>query len=142
MEEITKKIIGRLEYVDLPEFGLSGIIGKVDTGAYSGAIHTSHVIEKEVDGKAVIEFRLLDEDHPEFKEVVYQADGFEKKLIKNSNGDSELRYIIKTKVVLQGKEIRAKFSLSNRKNLKYPILLGRKIIRKNLILDVSKTFPN
>ncbi len=142
MEEINKKIIGRLEYVDLPEFGLYGIIGKVDTGAYGGAIHTTHVVEKEVDGKTVIEFKLLDEDHPEFKDTVYQADDFEKKLIKNSNGDSELRYIIKTKVVLQGKEIRARFSLSNRKNLKYPILLGRKIIRKNFIVDVSKTFTN
>lgn len=138
MKELEKKIIGRLEYVDLPEFGLKGIIGKIDTGAYNGAIHTTHVIEKEIDGKSVIEFSLLDSDHPEFKEDIYQVDTFAKRLVKNSNGDSELRYVIPTKIILQGIEIKVKLSLSNRKNLRYPILLGRKIIKKHFIVDVTK----
>ncbi|MDQ5883627.1 MAG: hypothetical protein QG654_541 [Patescibacteria group bacterium] len=138
MKDLEKKIIGRLEYVDLPEFGLENIIGKIDTGAYNGAIHTTHVIEKEIDGKMVIEFSLLDADHPEFKEDIYQVDKYDKRLVKNSNGESELRYVVPTKIILQGIEIKVKLSLSNRKNLRYPILLGRKIIRKYFIVDVNK----
>ena len=140
MSEKDKKIIGRLEYIDLPEFGLSEIVAKIDTGAYNGAIHTTHVFEKEINGKNVIEFSLLDSDHPEFKEDIYQVDDFEKRLVKNSNGDSELRYVIPTKIVLAGEEIKVKLSLSNRKKLRHPVLIGRKIIKKHFIIDVNKKF--
>lgn len=140
MLENTKKIIGRLEYIDLPDFGLSGIVAKIDTGAYNGAIHTTHVVEKEVDGNTVIEFSLLDESHPEFKEDIYQVDDFEKRLVKNSTGESELRYVVPTKIILSGEEIPVKFSLSNRKRLKHPVLIGRKIIKKHFIVDVNKKF--
>ncbi len=140
MSENTKKIIGRLEYIDLPEFGLSNIVAKIDTGAYNGAIHTTSVIEKEVDGKRVIEFSLLDDSHPEFTEESYQVDNFEKRKVKNSNGDSELRYVVPTKIVLAGEEIKVKLSLSNRKKLRHPVLIGRKIIKKHFIVDVNKKF--
>jgi hypothetical protein len=140
MLESNKKIIGRLEYIDLPDFGLSSIVAKIDTGAYNGAIHTTHVVEKQVDGKSVIEFSLLDPDHPEFKEDTYQVDDFQKRLVKNSNGDSELRYVVPTTIILAGEEIKVKLSLSNRKTLRHPILIGRKIIRKHFIVDVNKKF--
>ncbi len=136
----SKKIIGRLEYIDLPDFQLSGIVAKIDTGAYNGAIHTNHVVEKEIDGKSIIEFSLLDEDHPEFKEDIYQVDDFEKRLVKNSNGDSEMRYVVPTKIILAGEEIKVKLSLSDRRKLRHPILIGRKIIRKHFIVDVNKKF--
>ncbi len=136
----SKKIIGRLEYIDLPDFQLSGIVAKIDTGAYNGAIHTTHVVEKEIDGQSVIEFSLLDEDHPEFKEDIYQVDDFEKRLVRNSNGDSEMRYVVPTKIILAGEEIKVKLSLSDRRKLRHPILIGRKIIRKHFIVDVNKKF--
>ena len=34
--------------------------------------------------------------------------------------------------------IRAEFSLSNRGNLKFPVLLGRKILRNRFLIDVTK----
>ena len=39
-----KKIIGRLERVDQPEFDLKRIEAKIDTGAYNGAIHVSEAV--------------------------------------------------------------------------------------------------
>ncbi len=138
----NKKIIGRLEYIDLPDFGLKNIVAKIDTGAYNGAIHTNGVVEKEVDGKMVIEFSLLDERHPEFREDIYQVDDFEKRKVKNSNGDVELRYVVPTKIFLAGHEIPVKLSLSNRKSLRYPVLLGRKIIKNLFVVDVGQKFVN
>jgi hypothetical protein len=139
---LDKKIIGRREYADLPEFGLSRIVAKIDTGAYNGAIHTDRVLEKEIDGKKFIEFSLLDESHPEFKEEYYRVDDYQKRRVTNSNGESEERYVVPTKIVLSGIEIPVKLSLSNRKNLRYPILIGRKIIKKHFLVDVSKKFTN
>lgn len=135
-----KPIIGRLERVDLPLFDLSGIEAKIDTGAYNGSIHVSHVEEVKSDGRGVLKFVLLDEEHPEFKDRVFETDQYEKKDIKNSSGQSETRYIISTKLVLKGKELDVKLSLSDRTELRRPILLGRKAIKKHFIIDAAKKF--
>ncbi len=139
-DSFKKDIIGRLERVDIPEFNLSGIEAKIDTGAYNGAIHVSLVSEFERDGKDWIRFVLLDEDHPEFHNKVYETDTFEEKSIRSSNGTVQHRYMVPATIVLKGKELKAKLSLTNRKDLRYPILLGRKIIKKHFIIDASKTF--
>lgn len=138
----NKEIIGRLEYADLPDFNLEKVITKIDTGAYTGAIHTSYVKEILKNGERKIQFTLLDEDHPEFKNKIYTFYNFEIKKIKNSNGKSELRYIIPLKIVIKSKEINVKLSLSNRKAMRYPILLGRKFIKDLFLIDVSKKFTD
>jgi hypothetical protein len=89
-----------------------------------------------VDGK--LKFVLLDEEHPEFTGRKYSFKKFEQREIKNSFGEAELRYVIKTKIKILGHLIRAEFSLSNRGNLKFPVLLGRKILRKRFLIDVTK----
>ncbi|MEY4440607.1 MAG: hypothetical protein RLY49_233 [Candidatus Parcubacteria bacterium] len=140
--DIDKKIIGRLEYVDIPDFHLSNIEAKIDTGAYNGAIHVSMVTEFEREGKAYIRFILLDEEHPEYHGKAFETDEFEERRVRSSNGDIQHRYAIPVTIHLKGLELKTKLSLSNRKDLRYPILLGRKIIKKHFIVDASKTFTH
>ena len=128
------EILGRSDRVDLPGLGLGDIHAKIDTGAYTSSLHC---LRAEVrDG--VLEFVLLDEEHPEFTGIKYTMKKFDQREIKNSFGEAELRYVIKTKVRLFDKTIRAEFSLSNRGNLKFPVLLGRKILRHRFLIDVTK----
>ena len=143
MKEIEdKKIIGRLEYIDIPDFALSGIEAKIDTGAYNGAIHVSLVTEFEREGKKHIRFILLDEKHTEYHGKAFETDEFIERRVKSSNGEIQHRYAIPVTIVLKGLELKTKLSLSNRKDLRYPILLGRKVIKKHFIIDASKTFTN
>lgn len=135
-----KKIIGRLEYVDIPEFDLYKIEAKIDTGAYNGAIHVSVVNEIIRDGVKYLSFVLLDEQHPEYHGRVYETDVFTERRVKSSNGEIQHRYVVETKIILNGQELKTKLSLSNRKDLRYPILLGRKIIKKHFIVDAGQTF--
>ncbi|MDZ7646224.1 MAG: RimK/LysX family protein [Cytophagales bacterium] len=58
--------------------------------------------------------------------------------MKNSFGEAELRYVIKTSIKIYDHLIRAEFSLSNRGNLRFPVLLGRKILRDRFLIDVTK----
>jgi hypothetical protein len=39
----TPKTVGRLLQLDLPLFGIEGVIAKVDTGAFSGALHATQI---------------------------------------------------------------------------------------------------
>ncbi len=128
------EILGRSDRVDLPGLGLEDIHAKIDTGAYTSSLHCLRAEVKD----GVLEFVLLDEEHPEFTGIKYTMKKFDQREIKNSFGEAELRYVIKTKVRLFDKTIRAEFSLSNRGNLKFPVLLGRKILRHRFLIDVTK----
>ncbi|MBS1487180.1 MAG: ATP-dependent zinc protease [Bacteroidetes bacterium] len=134
MDAPDLKILGRSDRVDLPGLGIENIQAKIDTGAYTCSLHCSDTVVK----NGVLEFVLLDAEHPEFTGKVYSFKKFEQREVKNSFGEAELRYIIKTKIRLHGRLIRAEFSLSNRGNLKFPVLLGRKILRKRFLIDVTK----
>jgi len=127
-------ILGRYDRVDLPELGLYNIHAKIDTGAYTCSLHC-HKAEV-VNGK--LEFILLDEEHPEFTGMKFVFDTFENRDIKNSFGEVEKRFVIVTTIKIFDEEITAEFSLSNRGLLKFPILIGRKILRDRFLIDVKK----
>lgn len=126
--------LGRSDRVDLPGLGLTDIHAKIDTGAYNCSLHCSRA--EIVDGK--LEFVLLDEEHPEFTGMKFSFKKFDRREIKNSFGEAELRYVIKTSIKIYDHLIKAEFSLSNRGNLRFPVLLGRKILRKRFLIDVTK----
>jgi hypothetical protein len=128
------KILGRYDRVDLPELGLKNIHAKIDTGAYTCSIHC-HTAEI-VNGK--LEVILMDEEHPEFTGMKFSFAHYEVRNIKNSFGEVERRYVIVTSIKIFDEEISAEFSLSNRGSLKFPILIGRKILRDRFLIDVKK----
>lgn len=128
------QILGRSDRVDLPDLKLENIHAKIDTGAYTSSLHCLRA--EVVNG--VLEFVLLDEEHPEFTGIIYRFSRFKQREIKNSFGEAELRYVIKTKARLFDHIIRAEFSLSNRGNLRFPVLLGGKTLRRRFLIDVTK----
>lgn len=133
-KKIPLTVLGRNDRVDLPDLGLESIHAKVDTGAYTCSLHCSRA--QVVGGE--LEFILLDEEHPEFTGMPFRVKQFEQREIRNSFGEAELRYVIKTLIRIHGRLIRAEFSLSNRGNLRFPVLLGRKILRHRFLIDVTK----
>jgi hypothetical protein len=132
-----KKIIGRSDIIDLPQLELFQLSAKIDTGANTSAIHYHHAEIIEKDGQQVLHFTLLDPSHPEYNDKSFYFSAFDQREIKNSFGHSEVRFVIDTEIVLFGQIYMTEFSLSDRGNLKFPILLGRKLLR-NFVVDVSK----
>ena len=128
------EILGRCERVDLPKLGLNALQAKIDTGAYNCSLHCSKA--EIING--VLQVILLDEEHQGYTGSVIAFKKFDRREIKNSFGEAELRFVIKTTIRLCDRLIRAEFSLSNRGNLKFPVLLGRKILRSRFLIDVTK----
>jgi hypothetical protein len=128
------KILGRSDRVDLPGLGLSDIHAKIDTGAFTCSLHCSRTAI--VEGK--LEFVLLDEEHPEFTGMKFTFAKFSRREVKNSFGEAEQRFIIKTSVTLYNRVYKAEFSLSDRDKLRFPVLLGRKILRHRFLIDVTE----
>ncbi len=128
-----KFIIGRREVIDFPELELYGIIAKIDTGAYTTALHCHDI--REEDG--VLYFKLLDPSHQDYNEQEQKFTEYFQKEIKNSSGEVEKRYIIKTIIKIGRKRIKSVISLTDRGTMRYPVLIGRKLLKNKFIVDVA-----
>ncbi|MDX5422583.1 MAG: RimK/LysX family protein [Hymenobacteraceae bacterium] len=134
-----KKIIGRRELVSFPDLNIEEIEAKVDTGAYTSAIHCSDIHEEErPDGTKVICLDLLDPSHPQYNHKKLEFKEYDLREIKSSIGEKQERYVIRTKIKFFDEVIEAEFSLSDRSDMKYPVLIGRKLLKGRFIVDVAR----
>lgn len=129
-----KKTIGRTDKIDLPDMGIENIHAKIDTGAYTSSIHCHKI--KNLDGILSFYITLEHEDGTFSRE--YQTKEFSRKKIRSSNGQSQTRYVIKSKIMLFGKSYVTEFSLTDRSKMKTPVLIGRKLLNDRFLVDVSK----
>lgn len=128
------KIIGIFEPVKFPDFPEVGIIqAKVDTGAYSGSLHCTTIEEITRDGIKMLQFSPF--DHPDLKIV---SPRYSIREVRNSNG-SQMRYFIRTNVEIRGITYPIRMSLADRSQMKRPMLIGRRFLRKNdFLVDVKQ----
>lgn len=132
------RLIGRKDKIDIPDLKLFNVEAKVDTGAYGSAIHCHHIEVVEKDGEPVLSFDLLDPEHPEYEKEMFHFTAFGQKVVKSTNGEAENRYTIETRLVVFEQEYLVEFSLTNRADMKTPVLLGRKFLRNRYLVDVDK----
>jgi hypothetical protein len=132
-----KQIIGMTDIVDFPDLGLFDVQAKVDTGAFTSSLHCKQVKLVRVGPRTKLSFWLIDKTGEPARR--FYSDDFSQRMIRNSFGVSEKRYVIKTRIILFGRTIKAEFTLADRERLKNPVLLGRKLLRNRFIVDVSET---
>lgn len=135
-----KRIIGRAERVDFPRFGLTGLEAKVDTGARTSSIHCRDVVveTEHEDGSQNISFTLLDPEHPDYNGRRFKARRVDTRVVKSSNGEQQERHVVEADIVIASRVIRTEFTLADREAMNYPVLLGRRLLRGNFLVDVSR----
>jgi len=133
MARSGKVVIGRVEHIALPGLGIGRVQAKIDTGAYRSALHYQRVRKRTVDGTALLA-------------VTFQMGGkrrtklfkrFKRVTVKSSTGQTTRRYLISTRVRLDGHVVRTQFTLFDRSDMKHQVLLGRKFLRGRFVVDVS-----
>ncbi len=136
----VKRVLGRRELIDFPGFGLIGIEAKVDTGAFTSAIHCTDIhIGTDLAGQPLLQVCLLDPDHPDWHGQPLTFSSFTLRDIRSSNGEAQERYVIRAVVRLYGKDFEAEFSLSDRSDMRFPVLLGRSLLRQGrFVVDVAR----
>ncbi len=132
-------IIGHAEKIDLRDFGLINIPAKIDTGADLSSLWVSSVSEDE----AGLHFILFGPESPYYTGIVqhFTKPDYTTTKVANSFGQKELRYKVKLRVTVKDRNIRATFTLSDRSLKKYPILLGRRLLRGKFLVDVADGSP-
>ncbi len=138
MNEFNLHTVGRVEQVDLPDWNITGIEAKIDTGAYSSSIHCHHIEEFEKEGISFVRFNILDPEHHSYNDQLVELPIFDKRDVKSSNGQTETRFFIKTTIRMFNTEYKIELSLTDRSVMKFPVLIGRKFIHNKFLVDVSK----
>lgn len=130
-------IIGRAEMVQFPELGLTDIPARIDTGAKTASIWASRV---RVTDKG-IEFVLFDTKSPHYTGEVVCVSEYQERVVASSNGMAEKRYFVRLLVTIGGRKVRGYFSLANRSQQVYPVLVGRNILAGKFLVDVKRGTP-
>lgn len=134
---LKKKIIGAIEIISIPDLQLYDLEAKVDTGADTNALHCDDIF---VDENNIVHFKLLDEVHASYHGKKMAVPLYQMKKIKSSNGEIQDRPSIRLRVNFFGKNYMTVISLTNRSDMKYPMLIGRKFLAKKFLVDVSQKY--
>jgi hypothetical protein len=112
-------------------------MARIDSGAKTSSIDARDIEEFERDGEMWVKFNFVDRRnesvHPIETKILKHVK------IKQSSHDetSERRIVIQLKLGIGDISELSEFTLTNRKHLKFPLLIGRNILKDMAIVDVS-----
>jgi len=130
-----KEVFGAFECVSLPLLKIKNVIAKIDTGAYSGAVHCVNIkcYVRKSDGKRVLKFSPLSNVNKPVEIEDYTVTN-----VRTSSGHQMKRYLIDTDIIIKNKTYKMRIGLSDRSDMDKQILIGRLFLRQNAILvDVN-----
>jgi hypothetical protein len=130
-------VIGRHVRVSFPDLGFTQVDAKVDTGAFRTVLHCESCEEIETpQGKQLVADFKLEGDQVK---RLYFSDYFSKEF-KSSFGEKEKRFCIQTTLKIGKKKIKSSVSLTDRSDMKFQVLIGRKTLLRRFMVDVSRKF--
>ncbi len=134
------RVIGWREWVALPALGIDRIKAKVDSGARTSALHAFAVEVDEGGTKPLVRFGVHPVQRRTEPEVWCEAPLLDRRVVRDSGGHEEERYVIETAVRI-GNEIRSvEVTLTDRDNMGFRMLLGRTALRGDYLIDPGRSY--
>jgi hypothetical protein len=134
-------LVGWRERLDFPDWGINGVIAKVDTGATSSALDVeSCELTTGSDGRVLAHIRLALDRPLSTQGRLVEAPVVRTTVVKNTAGMRERRPVIEVSVRLGSSLKRIQMTLTNRSSMTFRVILGREALRNDFIVDVSKEF--
>lgn len=133
--------IGWREWVAFSHLGIPAIKAKIDTGARTSALHTFRLEEFTEKGRAKVRFWIHPLQRRTDVELVCIADIVDRRVVSDSGGHREARFVIHTPVRLHGREWVIEITLTNREDMLFRMLLGRSaLVAGSMIIDPSASY--
>ncbi|MGZ8152526.1 MAG: ATP-dependent zinc protease family protein [Methylovulum sp.] len=136
----NKPMLGWREWVALPELNIPQIKAKIDTGARSSALHAFTIDPYRKGGQRWIMFAIHPFQKREDISIECHAPIKDRRLVSDSGGHKQRRYVIETQLILGQSIIRAEMTLTNRDSMRFRMLLGRTAMDSQFIVDPGASY--
>lgn len=140
VNEPKRKTIGWREWVAMPEFGVTEIKAKVDTGADNSSLHAFNIERYVEDGVEMVRFEIHPRQRKKKPSIDCIAPVAAERKVKNPGGRSELRPVIRTTLIVAGERVEALVNLTTRDEMTFRMLLGRRTVRKHFLIDPGRSY--
>lgn len=141
MSDSFPLILGWRERVALPRFGIASLKAKLDSGARSSALHVETLEAFDRDDEAWLRF-VLRPGRRHLRSVQCEARVHDRRAVTDSSGNVTERWFIETEVELAGLHFRAEISLTDRRGMLFPMLLGRTALAERIIVDPARSYTH
>jgi ribosomal protein S6--L-glutamate ligase len=135
-----KIIVGSEEWCSFPQINIPTLKARVDSGAKTSALHAVNIVPFKKEGIPWVSFDV----HPlqnNGKTLVHcEAQVHDKRRVKSSSGNTELRYVIKTVLSIAEDTWEVELTLTNRDTMGYRMLLGRQAMSGKMLVDPESSF--
>jgi hypothetical protein len=132
-------VLGWREWLALPQFAIAAIKAKVDSGARTSALHVESLEEHERDGQRWLRFTVLT-GRRGAEPVVCEAPALDRRAVSDSGGHVTLRWFINAEFELAGRRWVSEINLTSRRDMLFPLLLGRNALSGRFIVDPGTAY--
>ena len=133
----ARVVVGWREWAGLPALGIARVKAKIDTGARTSALHANSIESFEADGAEWVRFDVTGEAE---NVPWHEAPVADRRSVRSSNGETELRYVIRTELLLGGHSWPVEITLTNRERMELPMLIGREALAGRILVDAEKSW--
>jgi ribosomal protein S6--L-glutamate ligase len=139
-EAEDKIIVGSQEWCGFPELGVPAMKARVDSGATTSSIHAFNIHPFKRHGESWVSFEVHPLQGNRRTTLKCEAKVVDRRMIKNSSGITEKRYVISTPLSLGYRVWDIELTLANRDSMGFRMLLGRQAMNDRILVDPSANF--
>jgi len=134
------QILGWVEKAIVMPVGAT-VKAKLDSGALTSSMHATAIELRERDGENWVEFELELEDAASGEQVLTpMALPVERFILVRGAGGEDRRPVVKLDLCIGDQVYTEQFSLRDRGDMIYPVLIGRRTLRDLGLVDVNSTY--
>ncbi|NUO72380.1 MAG: ATP-dependent zinc protease [Frateuria sp.] len=132
--------LGWRERLALPQFGIGQLKAKLDTGARSSSLHVDALDAFQRDGAAWLRFSLTLGPRQKRHVVQCEAPALGRRVVTDTGGHSTERWFVRSEVLLAGERFPIDISLTDRRHMLFPMLLGRSALLGRFAVDPALSY--
>lgn len=118
--------------IAVPAHGIDELAAKLDTGAKTSSIHAERIDTFRMNGEEWVRFQTRSSAG---QRVTIERPVLSTRRIKSSNGKSERRLVVELPIELAGSTVDTEFTLADRSDMTYPVLLGRRALSGRFLVN-------
>jgi hypothetical protein len=132
--------VGWREWVRLADLGVGAIKAKIDTGARTSALHAFAIEPFRKSGALWVRFEVHPVQRSSMVKIRCEARAIDERAVRNSGGQVERRYVIKTRLTLGDGSWPIELALANRDQMGFRMLLGRTALEGRALIEPGRSF--